>query len=142
MSIFKKFLNKPSLPLQQFSNRMREIQSHGTNIHRNVDFSIRVSRPLTNDTNCSQYRKIEFNNISLGTNVRDNCCISDDGSICIIFNIGMDNDSYRLGIKKFLEVDNIYDVGIESSAHGIYKCATLSPEILYISPDQVRGKWL
>ncbi|XP_076664959.1 uncharacterized protein LOC143367219 [Andrena cerasifolii] len=47
---------------------MREIQFHGTNIHYNVDFSIHVSRPLSNDPNCSQYHKIEFNNISLGIN--------------------------------------------------------------------------
>ena len=72
MSIFSKFLRKPSLPLQQYSNRMRERQLHGTNIHSNIDSSIRVSRPLSNDTNSSQYRKIKFNGISLGINVRDN----------------------------------------------------------------------
>ena len=141
MSIFKKYLRKPSLPLQQFSNRMREIQFHGTNIQYNVDFSIRVSRPLSNDHNCSQYHKIEFNNISLGINVRDNCCISVDGTICSIFNISKDSDnSYQLGIKKFLEIDDFYDIGITSSVLGVYKCARLSPEILNISPNQVRAK--
>ena len=50
------------------------------------------------------------------------------------------NDSYRLGVKKFLEVDNVYDLGIKSSALGVYKCATLCREILYISPYQVRAK--
>ena len=141
MSIFSKFLRKPSLPLQQYSNRMRERQLHGTNIHCNIDSSIRVSRPLSNDTNSSQYRKIKFNGISLGINVRDNCFISVDGSICLIFNISMSSDnSYSLGIKKFLEVDDFYDLSIMSSALGVYKCATLSQDILYISPDQVRAK--
>ena len=102
MSIFRKYLRKTSLPLQQYSNRMRETQLHGTNIHSNVDFSIRVSRPLSNDPNCSQYHKIDFNGISLGISVRDNCCISVDGSICLIFNISIDsNNSHRLGIKNF-----------------------------------------
>ncbi|XP_076674371.1 uncharacterized protein LOC143372216 [Andrena cerasifolii] len=141
MSISKKYHRKPHFPLQQFSNRMREIQFHGTNIHCNVNFSIRVSRPLNNDPACSQYRKIEFNSISLGINVRDNCCISVDGSIYLIFNINMDSDnSYRLGIKQFLGVDDFYDIGIISSALGVYKCATWSQDILYISPDQVRAK--
>ena len=50
------------------------------------------------------------------------------------------DNSYSLGIKQFLEVDDFYDLSIMSSALGVYKCATLSQDILYISPDQVRAK--
>lgn len=76
----------------------------------------------------------------LRTNLRDNCCILEDKSICIICNIFKDCNSYRLGIKKFLEVDNFYTVGISSSDLQIYKCATLSNEVSYITLNKVSAK--
>jgi len=34
----------------------------------------------------------------------------------------MNNNSYYLAVKKFLEIDNFYDVGMVSSAFRVYKC--------------------
>jgi len=119
---------------------MAEIEVHGTNNNRDVDSSIRVSVPHNNDSNCLQYRKIQFNNISLGIDVRDNCCILRDGSICIVLNIVVNNNSFRLGVKRFLEIHDFYDIGMVSSALQIYKCAILNSEIFYIHPDQVHAK--
>lgn len=140
MSIFRKYCRKPGVPLQQFFNRMAEIEVHGTSNNQDVDSSIRVSIPYNNDSNCLQYRKIKFNNISLGIDVRDNCCILRDGSICIVFNIVVDNNSFRLGVKKFLEIHDFYDIGMVSSVFQIYRCATLNSEIFYVHPDQVHAK--
>lgn len=72
--------------------------------------------------------------------MRDNCCILRDKSICIVLNIVMNNNSYRLGVKKFLEVDDFYNIGMLSSALQIYKCSTLSNEIVYIPLDEVHAK--
>lgn len=52
-----------------------------------VDTSVRVFMPYTNDINQIRYHKITWNNLLLSTNLRDNCCILKDGSICIVFNI-------------------------------------------------------
>lgn len=93
ISIFRKYCRMPGLSLQQIVNRMTEIGIHGTGNHYNVDSSIHVIS-LRNDDNCHEYRKIQFNGISLSIETRDNCCILNDGSICIIFNIVMNNNSF------------------------------------------------
>jgi len=140
MSILRKYCRKPDLPLQQFFNRMTEIGLHGTGNDHNIDLSIHVIPLRNNDINCHQYRKIQFNGISLSIETRDNCCILHDGSICIIFYIVMDNNSYHLAVKKFLQVENFYDIGILSSVLQIYKCSTLSNEIFYVHLDEILAK--
>lgn len=141
MSIFRKYCRKPGQPLQQFFNRMAEKRVHDANGNRKLDSSIRVSILHNNDgSNCPQYRKIQFNEISLSIDKRDNCCILHDGSICIVFNIVMNNNSYCLAVKKFLDIDNFYDSGMVSSAFRVYKCTRLSSELFYIHLDEVNAK--
>lgn len=50
------------------------------------------------------------------------------------------NNSYCLGVKRFLEVHDFYDIGILSSNAQIYKCALLSNNVFYISVDDVNAK--
>ncbi|KAL6421675.1 hypothetical protein ACFW04_014490 [Cataglyphis niger] len=139
MSIFRKYCRKPGVPLQQFFNRMAEIKVHGTSNNQDVDLSIHISMLRNNDNNCIQYRKIKFNNILLGIDIRDNCILR-DGSICIVFNIAVDNNFFRLCIKKFLEIHDLYDIDMISFVFQIYKCATLNSEIFYVHSDQVHAK--
>lgn len=102
---------------------------------------ILVFMRLYNDgTNRPQYRKIRFNRILLSIDKCDNCCILHDGSICIIFNIIMINDSYCLAVKKFLEINNFYDIGMISSAFQVYTCTALSNELFYVNLDEVNAK--
>jgi len=103
-----------------------------------TDSSIRVSALHNNNSNC-QYRKIQFNGILLSVDVRDNCCILHNGFICIVCNIILDNNLYRLAVKTFLQVDDFYDISILSSTLQIYTCSTLS-EIFYINLDEVSAK--
>lgn len=140
MTVFRKYCRKPGLPLQQFFNRMTEIDNHRTVDDHNMDSSIHVIPLRNNDINCHSYRKIQFNGISLSIETRDNCCILNDGSICIIFNIIMNNNSYRLGVKRFLYIQDFYDIGISSSALQIYKCSTLNNEIFYVHVEEVLAK--
>lgn len=140
MSIFRKYCRKPSLPLQQFFNRMREIQIHGTNNNRKVDASIRVFMPYNNGSNFPQYRKIQFNKILLSIDLRDNCCILHNGSVCIVFDIIVRNSSYLLQVRKFLEVENFYDIGIPSSSVEVYKCGNLCSNLVYVNVEEVKAK--
>lgn len=137
-SIFRKYCRKPDLPLQQFFNRMTEQQLHGSKPNLNIESSIRVSMPRNNGLH---YCKIQFNKLYLSTDIRDNCCILLDGSICIVSNIVADNRSYRLAVKRFLEVDNFYNIGdIVSSAFGVYKCGNISSEIVLVKLNEVKAK--
>lgn len=138
MSIFKKYCRKPGLPLQQFFNRMAERDTHGTNANYSIDSSIRVS--VRHSTVDSQYRKITFNGILLGIDMRDNCCLLRDGSVCIVLDIIMENNSYFLVVKKFVDTDDFYDIGILSSALQIYTCFTLSNDIFYVRLEEVCAK--
>ncbi|XP_029675611.1 uncharacterized protein LOC115243074 isoform X2 [Formica exsecta] len=140
MSIFRKYCRKPDLPLQQFCNRMTEIKHHRLRQNLNNESSIHVSMPRNNDENRHHFSKIRFNGIYLSTNMQDNCCILLDGSICIVLNIVADNYSYRLAIKRFLEVDNFYKIGMESSAFQIYKYGNITSEIVFINLNEVNAK--
>nr|XP_034195292.1 uncharacterized protein LOC117611451 [Osmia lignaria] len=138
--ILRKYCRKPGLPLQQFVNRMAEIQTHGANRVRVVASSdIEVSMPLGCGTDILQYRRIQFNGMSFSLHVRDNCCILRDGAICILSSIAEHTNTFRLGVQKFTEVGDIFDIGIKSSAVGLYKCRYLSPEF-NISPHDVYSK--
>lgn len=139
MSIFRKYCRKPGLPLQQFFNRMAEMEVHGTRNSADVSTSVHVSVQHSTANSC-QFRKISFNNILLSINTRDNCCLLRDGSICIIFDIIMANNSYLLVVKKFLQIEDFYDVGISSSALHVYKCSILDRDIVRIHLDEVRAK--
>lgn len=138
MSIFRKYCRKPGQPLQQFFCRMAEIEAHGTNDNCEIDSSIKVS--VRHSTAGPRYYKITFNGLLLGLDLRDNCCLLNDGRICIVFDIVMDNNSYLLAVKKFLHVEDFYDVGIFSSALQIYKCSTVSNEIFRVHLEEVRAK--
>lgn len=76
----------------------------------------------------------------LSTDVRDNCCILHDGSICIVSSIVPHDNSYHLGVKRFLQVQDFYDIGISSSNTKVYKCAMLSEDITYISLHEITAK--
>lgn len=58
----------------------------------------------------------------------------------IVCNIVLDNNLYRLAVKKFLQVEDFYDIGVLSSALQTYICSTLSSEIFYINLDEVHAK--
>lgn len=141
MSIFRKYCRKPGLPLQQFFNRMVEKDIYGTNDNCDIDSSIQVSDVQHNRIGeYPQYRKIRFKGMLLSTDMRDNCCLLRDGSVCIISEITMESNLYFLTVKRFLEIEEFYDVGISSSSLQVYKCSTLSHEIVRVHFNEVRAK--
>ncbi|XP_029053948.1 uncharacterized protein LOC114881353 [Osmia bicornis bicornis] len=103
MRIFRKYCRKPGLPLQQFVNRMAEIQAHGENRTRVVPSSdIEISVALGCDTDILQYRRIQFNGMSFTIDARDNCYILRDGAIYILSSIAEHRNTFRLGVQNSL----------------------------------------
>lgn len=145
MAFFRKYSRKPDSTLQQIFNRIAEIEAHGTVKHINMNSSIHASMehnlgPHDFVSKCCQYRKIIFNDILLTLNIRNNCCILHDGSVCIVINILYADHSYYLVVTKFTEVNEFYNVGISSSAVHIFKCSSLSNDIFLVLIDKVRFK--
>lgn len=106
-----------------------------------IDSSIHVSMPYNNGSSSfPQYRKIQFNRILLSIDLRDNCCILHNESICIISDIIVCNSSHLLQVRKFMKVESFYDVGIPSSSIQVYKCSNLCSDLVYVNVEQVKAK--
>jgi len=43
-------------------------------------------------------------------------------------------------VKRFLEINDFYDIGMTLSVFQIYKCGMLSSDTFYVHPDQVYAK--
>jgi len=146
MALFRKFCRKPGLPLQQISNRIAEMEAHEIIDYCNIDLNINVfmkhhAGPVPHNFVCnSQYRKIIFNGILLTLDKRDNCCILYNGSICIVINILMVDGSYYLVVKKFLQINDFYNIAISSSALNTFKCSQLSSDVFVVHINEVRVK--
>lgn len=147
MTFFRKYCRKPNLPLQQIYNRMAEVKACNTSQHFSTSSSVHVSMkynsgqiPPNLSANSLQYRKIMFSEMLFSLETRDNCCILHDRSVCIVTNILVADNSYHLIMRKFLKVNDFYDVGILSSAVDIFICSSLSNDIFSVSLDQVRTK--
>lgn len=151
MNFFRQYCRKPGSILQQISNRIAEMEAHAAIDYCNVDSLINLFMrhrlgPLpcniaANNPSCNQYHKVIFNGILLSLDARDNCCILSDGSICIVINIFVTDNSHYLVLKKFLDVDTFYDIGILSSALHIFKCSMLDNNIFSVHISEVRQKF-
>ncbi|XP_026675428.1 uncharacterized protein LOC113465227, partial [Ceratina calcarata] len=140
MKVFKKYCRKAGQPLQQIVKRMAEIDSSRVYVNRDQVSSIQVSMPIGSGTESHlQYRKIQFNGMAFSVDVRDNCCILQNGTISIICSIVKQGDGVQLGVRSFLQVDDMYDIGAKSSALGLYKCRHLCREY-FINVNDVFGK--
>ncbi|XP_066589825.1 uncharacterized protein [Prorops nasuta] len=140
MMMFRKYCRKPHLSLQQFCRRMDEIQFNSNQEISNDDPSIPKFVHYRNTNNRAGYSKILFNNLLLTTEIRDNCCLLRDNSICVIVDIVINENLYLLQVKKFIELEPFYDIGIKSSDIGIYKCSSLHSEIVSVPLSNVVAK--
>lgn len=62
------------------------------------------------------------------------------GFIYIVQNIVLIDNTYRLGVKRFLQVHDFCDIGMTSSNVRMYKCTVLCNDIFYIDTDEVLRK--
>lgn len=75
---------------------------------------------------CTQFKLLKVGYITYGCNKRDNCCILNNGIICIIENIVQISTKYYFIVKRFKEVNNFYDYVVESKLIGVFECSNLS----------------
>lgn len=107
MSFFRKYCRKPDQPLQQFFRRMAEIESYGTyncGTHPSIEVSVQQSASGKD----SHYRKISFKGLILSIDTRDNYCLLNDGSICIVCDILLHNNLYLLMVKRSFCTQKIF----------------------------------
>ena len=73
--------------------------------------------------------------------MRDNTCMLEDSSVCIVKNIYKINENliYIL-VNRFRLVEDAFNIGIPSSAVGTYKCSLLSSESELIEHNYVIKK--
>ncbi|XP_076298858.1 uncharacterized protein LOC143217965 [Lasioglossum baleicum] len=142
MLFFRKYNRKPDHILQQYANRRAE-KKHCGSRKGGGDSStttVRASMMFRSSSGAVCYRKIQFSNLSLSIDNRNNCCILNDGSICTISSICPYQNTYVLSLKRFEHVDEFYKTKLSSQSFGIFKCATLSTEITFASLQYVKAK--
>ncbi|XP_071581909.1 uncharacterized protein [Temnothorax nylanderi] len=155
MSIFRKYCRKPDLPLQQIANRRAEQSNKCNNRFVNnclpavVDnpsiemLGRHAAGPLPRELfhrSCQQFQRAKIGRWLFTRQIRDNCCILRDATICVIENfLTIETINYLL-VRKFLHVQDFYDVGVPSSSVGVYKCSTLINETCIILFEEVSAK--
>lgn len=147
MSQFRKYIRKPHLALQQFYKRICELNDH---ILEPVDDAVRIrgskshtESPLVQHIParlCRQFHKLQVGKITFFSAERDNCCLLENGEICIIENIIQTEENTILIVKKFRTKIITYDVGMTSDFAGVYHCSNLSTEIEAINVIDVKSK--
>jgi len=107
---FHKYIRKSHLTLQQFHNRICELNDVGlASIDNRIHFRASQNHaegPLLQHLPvhlCRQFRKL--GNITFSTSLRDSCCILNNGEICIIMNIVQMEGSTILYCKKIFNSD-------------------------------------
>ncbi|XP_011867765.1 PREDICTED: uncharacterized protein LOC105561956 isoform X1 [Vollenhovia emeryi] len=148
VAFFRKIYRKPSLPLQQIALRLAEMEQL-EQVVPNTEHTIKVSvlhdnGPILPELGFvyMQYRKMQMKNMFIGIDFDgDKCCILNDSSICVVYNIlKTQYNMYYFIIKKFKTVNAFYDIGILSTCLGIYKCSNLYSKYEVISIDDVKQK--
>lgn len=154
MQILRKLCRSPHLPLQQMYRRFEEERSRprqrSDSLPQNNELrpsQIHVTGPLPQNweyPHFVQYKLLSTSQFTLGINVRDNCCILADSSICIIRNVLVsthDNVSrYYLVVQKFDTAESWFNAGLDSSRIGSFKCRNLNPNLMVIELNNVSGK--
>jgi len=87
-----------------------------------------------------QYKSIKVNNVLFSIALRNNCCILNDLSICIIINILKKNEVVMFAVKKFKNTSSFFNIGISSSEIDFFKCSDLAHEIHFVSLEEVKYK--
>jgi len=147
MRVFKRYCRKPHLYLQQIAHRIAEETNYLDRFTtRQInDAPVKVTKRYTGKVpiglaGARQYSNVKTVNFTLGLQIRDHCCITRDGSICIISNIFAVGSLFYLIVRTFRCVEAFYDVGISSSSAGVFKCSALSTQTCRILLDDVVAK--
>lgn len=148
MKIFRQYIRKPELPLQQIANRRAEATRNKNVRGRRADCQTVASGnhdngPLTGDIvvgEVQQFSCLKSRKFVLSTDKRGNCCLLNDSSICIVVNIcvrGMEN---LLIVRKFDRKEELYETGIEASLLGYFKCSSLRQDLSLVRFEDVVTK--
>lgn len=146
MSTYKKLCRKPDLLLQQISNRVEELKRNNVHYYSNSEVLTAFQKhfngpfPTYLSIKFEQYKSIKVNNMLFSIALRNNCCILNDLSICIIVNILKKDKVVMFAVKKFKNISSFFNIGIPSSEIGFFKCSDLAHEIHFVSLEEIKCK--
>lgn len=154
MAFCKKIVAKPAQSFQQIHNRLDEknrLESKEKKPYKSNDymklFNPCHGGPLPRDIpkniyiSWKMYSNLEYKNFTVGTNLRDSCCMLQDSSIGIVSNIFKTIEGRVLIlIRKFCIIEDVYKIGIPSSLVGVFKCSLLSKDYELVDRIDVAKK--
>lgn len=143
----RKLIRKPGLKLPQIYKRIAEREDYAlTPVVSDTKIKLSQSHsdgplPVNITANiCQQFKKIEIGKNTISSSLRDSCFHLKNSEICIVKNIIQRGGDINLIVQCFLSKDDIYDVGIKSSAVNIYKCQNQESTLRVISLTDIKCK--
>lgn len=126
MREIKKYIKKPSKPLQQMFNRLAETDI----INKNTVYTGFIGRPWDHDIfpGCNtSYRAFKFNSFILKNNLKDSCCMI-AGIPIEVQGFGRIDNNNVLFAKKFLNQESFFTHPVDSMDFGIMLVDSPGPE--------------
>lgn len=147
MPMFQRFVRNHHRPLQQFALRLMERNrmfpsKRYVPSNRVVPSKKHFRGPLPPDTATEyvRYKQLMIGNTRYSVEMKNNCCQMSDRSLCKIVNILHDNNGYYFVVRRYINIENLYDTGIPSNQVGVYKCNDVGHELQIISIDNIISK--
>ncbi|CAH0552611.1 unnamed protein product [Brassicogethes aeneus] len=148
MRYFTSMCRRPGVTLEQMANRRAEHENHNVNFAEKltkatfIELKSRHSAgPVPESFNeYCQYKTLITQSYHFDCTKRNRCCILNDSTICLIYNILVKNSEYLLVVKTFKNICDFFDVGFPSSSFGVYLCGDITEDLSVISFTSVVGK--
>lgn len=147
MPMFKKFVRTHHLPLQQFALRLMERNYLYPKRCDGSTNDVKLSMmhhcgPLPSDAPipCREYKQLQMGTTRYSIRRGNNSCMLRDNTIGKIVNILENDGRHYLVIKRYNDIQPLYDCGITSEAVGIFKSGKLSTNLEVIPFTDVFSK--
>lgn len=146
MTYFREACRKPHQHLQQIVKRRAERNCVSSDHHSNEISTLIPGQPWKGilptsvNSDCRQYKSIKCERFSISLNGKDDTLMLQDSTICIVQNIIENDNDYFFLIKTFQRVESCFDVGIPSSAVGMYRCSVLIDDLKLVNVSEFYRK--
>lgn len=148
MPILENLIHSHNRPLQQFTLRSEERKRNNFKQNRRPVNVLKAwgdheKGPIPSNLQSNelvQFSKTKQNSLTLSNDQPNNCCVLTDGSVCIINNKLLYQNSYYLVVQAYNQKEVAYDCGINLENVCYYVCSDLSTNLKTISIHEVKQK--
>lgn len=147
MQQLRKWIRKPGLKLSKIYKRISQEENYALRPAEHLN-QIKLSQshfegPLTDNVTedlSQQLNKLEVGKCVISTALRDSCILLKNNKFYLVKNIIKLDDEIQLIVENLRLSENLYDVGVTSTAVKVQKCKDLETVLRTISLRDVKCK--